>query len=272
MIIRAALCARGMCTSGNKVVVPSGLVAVHKPMDWTSSDVVNKVKNILRRHAGDILARRVKLKVGHGGTLDPLAEGVLVLGVGQGTKLMTEFLSGGKCYHATALLGYETNTLDCTGNITRAVDSGHVDRALLESKLPTFTGDIMQIPPMFSALKKDGKRLYDIARAGEEVLREPRAVTVHRLAMRGDVTDTGTFQLDIESGGGFYVRSLIEDLARTCDAAAHMTALVRTKQGPFTLEDCIPEGEWTYEGLVAGLERCNKKAGLTDLKPALAFN
>jgi tRNA pseudouridine55 synthase len=293
---------RGLCTASDQVVMPSGLVAVHKPRDWSSNDVVQKVRNILRCGAGKAAGRRVKLKVGHGGTLDPMAEGVLVLGVGQGTKLMADFLSGGKGYRAQARLGFETDSLDATGSITRVVESSHVTRLLLEEKLPLFRGDIMQVPPMFSALKKDGKRLYELARQGIEVEREARPVTVYDISIRGEVgvvavdamsgegrnanaaanaaagvssksnSDSNLhFHVDMECSGGFYVRTLIEDLARECNAAAHMTALIRTKQGPFLLEDCLAEEQWDYELLVNALRTCTVKAGLVGLKPAIVL-
>jgi tRNA pseudouridine55 synthase len=235
--------------------------------------VVQKVKYILSRGAEERVGRRVKIKVGHGGTLDPLAEGVLVLGVGQGTKLMADFLKGGKGYRATARLGFETNTLDCTGNVTTSVDSGHVTRGVLESHLPSFMGDTMQVPPMFSALKKDGKRLYELARQGKEVERAARPVAVAALALtEGEVWPDGHFRLEIESSGGFYVRTLIEDLARLAGGAAHMTALLRTKQGPFLLDDCLAQPDWSYESIVTGLHQGNARAGLAGLRGAVLLD
>jgi len=151
------------------VLLPSGLVAIHKPCGWSSNDAVQKIRNILCEGAGNAAGRRVKIKVGHGGTLDPMAEGVLVMGVGQGTKLMADYLSGVKGYRAVAQLGSEMDTLDSTGKHTKSVDSTHMTREMLENKLSDFTGDIMQVPPMYSALQKDGKRLYELAREGKEV-------------------------------------------------------------------------------------------------------
>ena len=264
---------------GDTVIVPSGLLAIFKPKDWTSSDVVSKVKGILSKGMQERCNnKRFKIKVGHGGTLDPLAEGVLVLGIGEGTKLMGDFLAGSKGYHAVALLGAETDTLDCTGAVTETVDSSAITESDLKAALAPFRGDILQIPPMYSALKRDGKKLYELARDGITVEREPRAVTVHSLDMLSEYQEFpfGTesrkiqlphFGLDISSGGGFYVRSLISDLARSCGGRAHMTDLIRTKQGPFVISDCLMQVDWTFGNLCDGLRTTNAKVGL-DLKPA----
>jgi len=190
-----------------------------------------------------------------------------VLGVGCGTKLMGDYLSGTKGYRAEAMLGTETDTLDATGNITRTIDSTHVTSELLLGAIENFRGDIMQIPPMFSALQKDGKRLYELARQGIEVERSARPVTVYELSLL-EIVKADRFSLNMQVSGGFYVRSLIEDLARSVDGAAHMTALVRTKQGPFELFDCI-DIDSDYDDILNALERCSAKAGVPDgLRPA----
>ena len=134
----------------------------------------------------------------------------------------------------------------------------------------------MQIPPMVSALKRNGKRLYELAREGIEVEREARPVTVYGLDMIGNLHDDGEgkWKLNIECSGGFYVRSLIEDMARAVDGAAHMTSLIRTKQGPFVLDDCLPPtpDQWTYESICEGIIQGNSIAGLTDLRPAFQLD
>jgi len=258
---------------GDVISVPSGLVAVFKPKDWTSSDVVSKVKGILSKGMEDRCGKRFKIKVGHGGTLDPLAEGVLVLGIGAGTKLMGEYLSGSKRYQAVAILGAETDTLDNTGEITETVDSSGITETDLETALAPFRGDIMQVPPMYSALKKDGKKLYELARDGITIEREPRAVTVYSLSMINQIQEDNlgnkirslslpSFGLDISSGGGFYVRSLISDLARSVGGRAHMTDLMRVKQGPFELADCVSIENWNFDDLCKGLASSNSKAGI----------
>jgi tRNA pseudouridine55 synthase len=254
------------------MLIPSGLLAVRKPKDWTSNDVVQKVRVLLQREAKAILGEKRKVKVGHGGTLDPMAEGVLVLGVGEGTKMMTEYLAGGKSYVAEALLGFETNTLDSTGNVTVTKDCSSIVVADLESQLPNFTGEITQVPPMFSALKHNGKRLYDLAREGIEVERESRTVTVKSLRLEQGDLELPYFGLYIESSGGFYVRTLIEDLAQASGGCAHMTALERTAQGPFTLEDCIGPGEWDFANICSAITRSSEKVGIDvhKIKPAVS--
>jgi len=240
--------------------IPSGLCAVYKPPGWSSSDVVMKVKNILRSEYTERTGERIKLKVGHGGTLDPLAEGVLVLGVGSGTKLMNDYLSGSKGYRASALLGTAMDTLDSTGNVTRTMDCSHVTKEMLDAALPQFRGDILQMPPMFSALKRNGKKLYELAREGIEVERESRPVTVYSLET-GDCA-LPHFDLHVECSGGFYVRSLIDDLSVAVAGAGHMTALVRTKQGSFTVEDSLREDKWDFDEICKHIVKCSEMVGI----------
>ena len=267
---------------GETVSVPSGLLAIYKPRDWTSSDVVSKVKGILSKGIQSRCGnKRFKIKVGHGGTLDPLAEGVLVLGIGEGTKLMGDYLAGQKRYQAVALLGSETDTLDNTGTVTEIVDSSGITLHDLNVALAPFRGDIMQVPPMYSALKRDGKKLYELAREGITVEREARAVTVFALNLLAEYKENPridalrkielpSFGLDISSSGGFYVRSLISDLAKSCDGRAHMTDLLRVNQGPFTISDCILEENWNFNAICAGILAANLKVQLVqkNLKPA----
>jgi tRNA pseudouridine55 synthase len=260
--------------NGITISVPSGLVAVFKPKDWTSSDVVSKIKGILSKGMQERCGnKRFKIKVGHGGTLDPLAEGVLVLGVGQGTKLMGEYLSGSKGYQAVAILGSETDTLDNTGTVTATVDSSSITEDQLRSALDSFRGDIMQMPPMYSALKRDGKKLYELAREGITVERDARPVTVYSLdltkkfqedpsGVRIRSISLPSFGLDISSSGGFYVRSLISDLAKSCGGRAHMTDLLRVRQGPFVIADCIVQENWDFDSICQGLLDTNSKVGL----------
>jgi tRNA pseudouridine55 synthase len=278
-------------------VVPSGLIAVHKPKDMTSNDVVMKVRNVLQRGARDILqgrssssnssssdsTKKVKIKVGHGGTLDPLAEGVLVLGIGSGTKIMGDYLAGSKGYRAVARLGFETDTCDSTGTPSIVKDCSHVTIEALEQRLPSFTGDILQVPPMYSALKQNGKRLYTLARQGIEVERAARPVTCYRLQLvkddRSDGTGSGSgsglteVTMDVQCSGGFYIRSLIQDLGRAVDGAAHMTGLVRTQQGPFELSDCIPVEVWStdFQAICAAIQRCSSKVNLPSTSQSTIF-
>ena len=273
---------RNSLIDGDTVSVPSGLVAIYKPRDWTSSDVVSKVKGILSKGIQSRCGnKRFKIKVGHGGTLDPLAEGVLVLGIGEGTKLMGDYLAGQKRYQAVAILGSETDTLDNTGTVTEVVDSSSITLNDLDTALAPFRGDIMQVPPMYSALKRDGKKLYELAREGITVEREPRAVTVFALNLLTEYKDSPrletmrkielpSFGLDISSSGGFYVRSLISDLAKSRGGRAHMTDLLRINQGPFDISDCILEENWNFDALCKGILAANLKVELVqgNLKPA----
>ncbi|CAM9851583.1 unnamed protein product [Scytosiphon promiscuus] len=190
-----------------------------------------------------------KVKVGHGGTLDPMATGVLVIGVGKGCRELGNFLKGSKGYRAEALLGHETNTQDAEGEATLHGEWEHVTGEAVDGALGQFVGDIMQVPPMFSALHKDGERLYELARKGITVEREARPVTVYSLRQTSPALTLPLLGLELESGGGFYVRTLIEDLARALGTRAHMTALERTKQGPFELEHALPQAEWEYSQL-----------------------
>lgn len=220
---------------------PDGLLFVNKPQAWTSFDVVGKLRATLEkdlRTQGHVFSRKKRLKVGHGGTLDPLATGLMVVGVGSATKVLAEYLSGVKGYSASALLGEETDTQDSEGTMLSRMPTAHVTKSLLEQAALGLTGDIMQRPPIYSALKKDGKRMYDLAREGkiteDEV--ELRPARVDRLHISRFDASSGELDLDILCGGGVYVRTLIVDLARASRSAAHMTALRRTRVGPFCID------------------------------------
>ncbi len=218
--------------------LPDGVVVVHKPSGWTSFDVVGKIRGTLEKHfreLGHTFKRRSRLKVGHGGTLDPLATGLLVVGVGGGCRQLQGYLEGAKAYAARAQLGQETDTQDCGGTSTATAPFDHVARDDLERAAAGLTGRIMQRPPIYSAIRKDGKRLHELARAGqisaEEV--EPRPTTVYSLSVGEYDAASGSFELEVRCSGGTYVRSLIEEMGRAVGSAAHMTALERTQHGPF---------------------------------------
>jgi tRNA pseudouridine55 synthase len=252
-----------------------GLFPVHKPINWTSQDVVSFVRGVLEREARDRGAdvakmsfRRQKnskkssrtVKVGHGGTLDPLATGVLVIGVGGGTKQLAGYTSGTKRYRAVGRFGVETNTLDLDpkANVTREAAWDHVTREQLESSaLPKFVGKIMQTPPIFSAKRQGGKKLYEAARKGLEVTVEPKEVEIHELQLVS--VDLPDFTIDMECGGGTFVRSLIRDVAYEVDSVATTAMIQRTKQGPFVLEDCIPQQDWNADRIYACIDEWNAK-------------
>jgi len=208
--------------------LPDGVLVVDKPSGPTSFDVVRRIK----RAAG---VRRV----GHGGTLDPLASGVLPICVGEGTKLAAFLLDADKEYEVTVRFGVETDTYDAAGAVTAQKDASGLDEARVREALPAFTGALEQTPPVYSALKRDGRPLYDYARAGEAVELRPRAVTVHELAL---VAFRGPEAVDlrVRCSKGTYVRSLAHDLGRALAVGAHVAALRRTRSGPFALAEARP--------------------------------
>jgi tRNA pseudouridine55 synthase len=207
-----------------------GWLIIDKPVGIGSTQVVGAVKRALREGGYP------KVKVGHGGTLDPLASGVLPVAVGEATKLSGRMLDADKVYEFTCRFGTETDTLDGEG---QAVATSQLRPGLgeIEAILPRFTGAIEQVPPAYSALKIDGKRASDRARAGEEVEMKRRTVTIHALALTATAADEATFRVRVSKGT--YIRSLARDIARALDTVGHVTMLRRTKAGPFTLEGAI---------------------------------
>lgn len=167
---------------------------------------------------------------------------MLVIGVGTGCRELEGYLKDTKLYRATATLGAETDTLDAEGNVTETAAWGHVTAEGLDAALAAFRGDILQVPSMFSALKQGGERLYELARSGKTVTREPRQCRIDRL----ELTDVALprFGLLVECSGGTYVRTLIADIARHADSLGHMVQLERTRQGPFTPDHCLSEDKW----------------------------
>ncbi len=197
-----------------------GFLNVDKPSGWTSFDVVAFVRR-------ETNVRRV----GHAGTLDPAAQGVLVLALGQATRFLEFLLEAPKSYRATVRLGIATDTYDAEGEVVATADPSSVTRKMVEDALAGFRGVVEQTPPMFSAIKRHGVPLYRLARAKREVEREARPVEVHRLELV-DFTPP-SLTLEVECGHGFYVRSLADDLGRQLGCGAHLEALSRTSVGPF---------------------------------------
>ncbi|MEL7976138.1 tRNA pseudouridine(55) synthase TruB [Isoptericola sp. F-RaC21] len=211
---------------------PDGFLVVDKPAGWTSHDVVGRC----RRLAGT-------RKVGHAGTLDPMATGVLVVGVGRATKLLTYVVGADKAYGATVRLGVATTTDDAEGEVVEAVGVGDgVDDEALAREVAALTGDLRQVPTTVSAIKVDGKRAYARARAGEDVVLEARPVTVSRFDVRGvrpATTEDGVAVLDVDVtvvvSSGTYVRALARDLGAALGTGGHLTALRRTRVGGYAL-------------------------------------
>jgi tRNA pseudouridine55 synthase len=203
-----------------------GLLNLYKPPGPTSHDLVAWV----RRGTG------VK-KVGHAGTLDPAAAGVLVLCLGPATRLSEYLMGSPKTYVARVHFGVETDTYDAEGAVT-AQDSRPVTRAEIEAALPRFRGEIAQVPPMHSAIKQGGRKLYDLARAGQTVERVARAVTISRLALAA--WEPPVAVLEIDCSPGTYIRSLAHDLGQAVGVGAHLAALERTASGSFTAANAVP--------------------------------
>jgi len=177
-----------------------------------------------------------KAKVGHGGTLDPLASGVLPVAIGEATKLAGRMLDSDKIYEFTIRFGEETDTLDLEGQVIATSDV-QPTRGEVEAVLPQFTGPIEQAPPVYSAIKIDGQRAYDLARAGETVEMKKRAVTIHSLTI--ETMESGSVTLKAHVSKGTYIRSLARDIAHALGTVGHVSMLRRTKAGPFTLKDAI---------------------------------
>ncbi|XP_029466331.1 probable tRNA pseudouridine synthase 1 isoform X2 [Rhinatrema bivittatum] len=245
-----------------KLLSLSGLFPIYKPKGPTSADVLNRLKAKLLAEAGmkqqGRKRKRQVLKIGHGGTLDSTASGVLVVGIGKGTKMLSRMLTGSKKYTAVGELGKGTDTLDAIGKVTEEKPYGHITKADLEGVLQKFTGDILQVPPLYSALKKDGQRLSSLMKRGEVVDAKPaRPVTVYGLWVRA--FQLPLFTLDVECGGGFYVRSLVNDIGKELSSCACMKELTRTQQGPFTLEEhALREERWTIDGVAEALEHSTR--------------
>ena len=216
--------------------MPNGIIIIDKPAGWTSMDVCAKLRGILHEK-----------RVGHAGTLDPMATGVLPVFVGQATKAVSFAENGRKVYEAVLLLGRVTDTQDTRGETLeeRAVTVTADD---VRAALPRFLGEIEQIPPMYSAIKVNGQKLYDLARQGKEVARKPRRITIYDLALTEDMGG-GRYALRVECSKGTYIRTLCHDLGQALGCGGCMAALRRTEASGFgigeavTLEDAAREGE-----------------------------
>ncbi len=201
-----------------------GFLNINKPAGMTSHDVVARLRRALGLR-----------KLGHAGTLDPLATGVLVLCVGRATRLSEYVMRGDKRYLAVVRPGVSTDTWDAEGEVLDRRDASGLQREAVMEALDSFRGDLEQLPPMYSAVKQDGRKLYELARAGVAVTRRPRSVTLHSLELV-DWTPP-TFTLELTCSAGTYVRSLAHDLGEALGTGAHLAALTRTASGAFRLQD-----------------------------------
>lgn len=207
-----------------------GILAVHKPAGWTSHDVVAKVRGIVRMK-----------RIGHTGTLDPEVTGVLPLCLGRATRVVEYMQELPKEYHAVLRLGYATDTEDITGTVTETAEHVQVTRAEAEAALGAFAGPISQVPPMYSAVKINGKRLYELAREGKNVERKSRTVTVHEIEMTG--FDTGgpypEISFRVLCSKGTYIRTLCVDIGRKLGIPSVMVRLTRTMSAGIPAADCL---------------------------------
>jgi len=209
----------------------NGIVLIDKPQGWTSHDVVAKLRGVYGQK-----------RIGHSGTLDPMATGLLAVFLGRATKAVEFSEAAEKEYIAHLRLGVETDTQDTTGTVLKT--GGPVpDRADLEAVLPRFRGEILQIPPMYSAIKVNGQKLYDIARRGGEVERQPRRITIHSLDVIGE--EAGDYVLRVRCSKGTYVRTLCHDIGAALGCGGAMSALRRTRVGAYDVRDAHTMEEMT---------------------------
>ncbi len=229
----------------------NGFLNISKPTNITSMEVVRRVK----------LLTGMRKRVGHGGTLDPLANGVLPICLGQATRLMEYIINGSKRYSMRIRLGISTTTYDSEGEVLSKKSATHITSRDVEETLDAFRGEILQVPPMYSALKQNGQRLYNLARKGITVERNPRKVNVTSLKLaRFEPPD---LTLDVDCGRGLYLRSLGHDLGQALGCGAHITKLTRIRSGPFLLKDAQTLNQ---------LETPNNGLEKTILHPDFALN
>jgi tRNA pseudouridine55 synthase len=212
-------------------VSPTGILFLDKPGGMTSHDVVARVRRALETR-----------KVGHAGTLDPMATGLLILGAGSSTRLLTYLVGLGKRYRTTIRLGVATDTDDADGEVTATADASGLERARIDAAVAGLTGELSQVPSSYSAVKVAGRRAYDRARAGEDVVLAPRRVTVTRFELLDERRTGSSIDLDaiVECSSGTYIRALARDLGATLGVGAHLTALRREAIGPFEVSDAVP--------------------------------
>jgi tRNA pseudouridine55 synthase len=212
--------------------VKGQVILIDKPLNWTSFQVVNKVRWLIRKHYG-----LKKLKVGHAGTLDPLATGLLILCTGAMTKSIEEFQGQEKKYTGRLKLGATTPSYDLETEINATFKYEHITEEMLHGALPQFTGTILQKPPIFSAIKKDGKRLYSLAREGKTTELPDREITIKEFTL--SAVELPDVEFNVRCSKGTYIRSLAHDFGAALDSGAHLTALRRTAIGSYDVAQAI---------------------------------
>jgi tRNA pseudouridine55 synthase len=223
------------------------VIYLNKPLGWTSFDLVNKFRYKLTR-----ALQMKKIKVGHAGTLDPLATGVMIICTGRATKRIEEFQYKTKEYIATLKLGETTPSFDLEEEVDAVYPTGHITREKVEEALRSFTGVIQQVPPVFSAVKIDGKRAYKLARKGKTVELKPKTLVIDELELLSFRPPLVTIR--VVCGKGTYIRALARDIGVSLQSGAHLTALERTRIGDITLDMCLP-----VEGIDAFLDNAIDK-------------
>ncbi len=214
----------------------NGIVIVDKPSGWTSQDVTSRLRRVFNTR-----------RIGHGGTLDPMATGVLPVFVGRATRGVEFFEHAEKVYEAVLRLGITTDTEDITGTVLSQSDA-EISLEQLEAVLPKFRGEILQVPPMYSALKVNGQKLCDLARKGKEVERQSRPITIHELTLlgvgsgldRSAISPTNTFRLRVHCSKGTYIRTLCKDIGEALGCGGCMAALRRVSAGDYSIEEAVP--------------------------------
>lgn len=233
----------------NKGRAVNGVLLLDKPIDLSSNHALQIVKRIYNAQ-----------KAGHTGSLDPLATGMLPICLGEATKISAFLLDADKTYFFKCQLGTKTSTADAEGEVIETRPFEHISLAAIKKVIPQFIGDIQQIPPMHSALKKDGQRLYELARQGIEVERQARPVTIHSLEITG--FEEGVLALEVSCSKGTYVRTLAEDIGEVLGCGAYITELRRTSVGPYTqqmitldeLRQIAEQGDEALDALLLGLD------------------
>lgn len=236
-----------MMTQPKTKSIVSGVLLIDKPQGMTSQQVVSRVKYLLKSDVHD------SKKAGHTGTLDPMATGLLPICLGEATKFSHYQLDAIKSYQAIIKLGEQTDTGDAEGQIITTSPVPHVTQAMLQSVTAQFLGEIMQVPPMYSALKKDGKKLYELAREGIEVERAARPLTIYELSLT-PLSDQ-QLQLTVTCSKGTYVRVLAEDIAKALGTLGHLTALRRIRTGDFEIANAITLADFAALDIAARFDK-----------------
>ena len=236
-----------MMTQPKTKSIVSGVLLIDKPQGMSSQQVVSKVKYLLKSDVHD------SKKAGHTGTLDPMATGLLPICLGEATKFSHYQLDAIKSYQAIIKLGEQTDTGDAEGQIIATIPVPHVTQAMLQSVTEQFLGEIMQVPPMYSALKKDGKKLYELAREGIEVERAARPLTIYKLSLTS--LSAQHLQLTVTCSKGTYVRVLAEDIAKALGTLGHLTALRRIQTGDFEIANAITLADFAALDVAARFDK-----------------